>query len=74
LKKLAHWSAYRAGLGAVIEMNGRAGLLLPQVASEMNWNREQFLQGLSQKAGLDPGAYRSPKAKLSVFSAQVFAE
>jgi len=28
----------------LISRGGRRGLLLPQVAEEWNWNREQFLQ------------------------------
>jgi AmmeMemoRadiSam system protein B/AmmeMemoRadiSam system protein A len=74
LKLLPDWRAYRSGLGGALMLGERAGLLLPQVAREMKWTPEQFLMGLSQKAGLDPKAYRDPKARLYVFSAQVFGE
>jgi AMMECR1 domain-containing protein len=58
----------------VLTLGDAAGLFLPQVAAEMGWNREQFLTGLSQKAGLLPDAYRDKRAKLYVFEAQVFGE
>ncbi len=74
LKRLFDWKEFRVGQGALLVLASDGGLLLPQVAKEMNWNRDQFLEGLSQKAGLDPKAYRDPKAKLYVFDAQVFGE
>lgn len=58
--------------GLVIEGRGRVGLLLPQVAPEQGWDREQFLEGVCMKAGLSPGAYRSREVKLSKFQAHVF--
>jgi AmmeMemoRadiSam system protein B/AmmeMemoRadiSam system protein A len=74
LKRLHDWRRFRAGWGGVLSLNGRGGLLLPQVASEMGWSEAQFLEGLSRKAGLPVNAYRHPDAKLYVFGAQVFAE
>ena len=38
--------------GMVIEANGRRGLLLPKVASRLNWDRIEYLQNLCLKAGL----------------------
>ncbi len=58
--------------GLVIEAGGRSGLLLPQVAPEQGWNREQFLEGVSMKAGLPPDAYTWKDAKLSKFQAHIF--
>lgn len=74
LKKLRGWQELRPGKGAVLLLEGRAGTLLPQVAAEMGWTREQFLENLARKAGLAPSAYRHPRARLYVFDAQVFAE
>jgi AmmeMemoRadiSam system protein B/AmmeMemoRadiSam system protein A len=74
LKRLSDWHGFRLGHGAVIELDGQAGTLLPQVAEEMHWNREQFLENLSLKAGLPPKAYRDPRAVIHVYSAQVFGE
>jgi len=58
--------------GLLIQMGGYSGLLLPQVPGELGWNREQFLEGLCQKAGLPAGAWRNPKARLYRFQALVF--
>ncbi|MFN7925493.1 MAG: AmmeMemoRadiSam system protein B [Bryobacteraceae bacterium] len=74
LKRLADWKKFRSGLGAVLMLGDHGGLLLPQVATEMGWSPEQFLEGLSHKAGLPAKAYRDPKAHLYVFGAQVFGE
>lgn len=50
------------------------GLLLPQVASERNWDVHQFLEALCTKAGAAPGAWKEPGSELFRFSAQVFGE
>ncbi|MBM3796317.1 MAG: AmmeMemoRadiSam system protein B [Acidobacteria bacterium] len=74
LKRLMNWRDWRPGLGAVLTLGEAGGLLLPQVAQEMRWGREEFLAGLAQKAGLPPAAYRDRRAKLYVSEAQVFGE
>ena len=74
LRLLTRWQSWRPGQGAVLTLGDAGGLLLPQVATEMGWTREQFLEGLSRKAGLAPAAYRDKRAKLYVFEAQVFGE
>ena len=60
--------------GLILELSGRRGLLLPQVATEWGFSREQFLDALAQKAGLPPGAWKSPEARLFGFEAEVFSE
>ncbi|HEX8984966.1 MAG TPA: AmmeMemoRadiSam system protein A, partial [Bryobacteraceae bacterium] len=74
LKRLSGWRDYRLHHGAVIELDGKSGTLLPQVADEMHWTREQMLENLALKAGLPAGAYRDPRAALYVYSAQIFSE
>jgi len=59
--------------GLVISHQGRRGLLLPQVAVEWNWNREQFLDATARKAGLPPDAWRRG-ARIQAFTTQIFAE
>lgn len=49
-----------------------SGLLLPQVATEYNWDRDTFLDHLCAKAGVRRGAYKDKGAKLFSFQAQVF--
>ncbi|HYX21231.1 MAG TPA: AMMECR1 domain-containing protein, partial [Thermoanaerobaculia bacterium] len=60
--------------GLILELGGRRGLLLPQVATEWGFGRERFLDEVSVKAGLPPSAWRRPDAKLFAFRAEVFSE
>jgi AmmeMemoRadiSam system protein A len=60
--------------GLIIRRGSRAGLLLPQVASEYGWDRETFLAQTCVKAGLPPDAWRSPETRIERFSAEVFSE
>ena len=57
--------------GLVIEQGRRRGLLLPQVATEWGWDREQFLSQTCVKAGLPPDCWRRG-AKVYRFAADVF--
>ena len=58
--------------GLVLVHGNRSGVLLPQVASDHGWDRETFLENLSQKAGLPKDAWKSPKAQMYAFTAEVF--
>ena len=60
--------------GVILEMGVRRGLLLPQVATEWGFSREQFLAAVSQKAGLPDNAWKMSDAKLYGFEAEVFGE
>jgi AmmeMemoRadiSam system protein A len=60
--------------GLIIEKNLCRGLLLPQVATEYRWNREEFLKHTCLKAGLPEDSFKDPDAKIYVFSAIVFHE
>ncbi len=59
--------------GLLLDEGGRA-LLLPQVATEHNYNREQFLTSLCHKAGLYGEYWKERILKLKVFTALVFSE
>ena len=59
--------------GLVVSHVGRRGLLLPQVATERDWDREQFLQQTCRKAGLPLDAWKEG-AKVEWFTAFVFGE
>ncbi len=74
LKKIGGWRDFKLGQGAVLELDGRSATFLPQIAAENGWSREQLLSQLAVKAGLPPDAYKIPRAKLYVYSAQVFSE
>jgi AmmeMemoRadiSam system protein A len=60
--------------GLIVSRGNRAGLLLPQVASEYGWDRETFLAQTCVKAGLPQDAWRSPETRIERFSAEVFSE
>jgi len=58
--------------GLFIRKGARSGLLLPQVATEHGWDREQFLRWTCQKAGMRADAWKDKDVELYVFSADVF--
>jgi len=67
--------AVRVGTdGLVVERGRRRGLLLPQVAPEQGWDREEFLDGACTKAGLPTGAWRSADVAVLRFQAEIFRE
>jgi AmmeMemoRadiSam system protein A len=59
--------------GLVVEQGHRRGLLLPQVATEWGWNREQFLSQTCKKAGLALDGWQRG-AKVYRFTADVFGD
>ncbi len=59
--------------GLMISLHGRRGLLLPQVATENGWDREEFLANTCRKAGLPENAWKEG-AKIEKFSAFIFSE
>ncbi|MCU0364834.1 MAG: AmmeMemoRadiSam system protein A, partial [Ignavibacteriaceae bacterium] len=59
--------------GLLMEEGGRA-VLLPQVATEQNYNRAQFLTALCHKAGLYGNYWKERMLNIKVFTALVFSE
>lgn len=59
--------------GLLVEQGTRRGLLLPQVATEWGWTREQFLRQTCRKADLSESAWQSG-ARVFRFDAEVFGE
>ncbi len=58
--------------GLIIERGFNRGVLLPQVPTEQGWNRDQYLEGICRKAGMEPTCWKT--AKLEKFQAIVFGE
>ena len=57
--------------GIYVQYGPKNGTYLPQVATDMNWNKEKFFQSCCQdKAGINP--QDCPKASLSTYEAIVF--
>lgn len=59
--------------GLLVSEGFQRGLLLPQVAREHGWTREQFLEETCVKAGLGRTAWKEG-AKLEAFTAFVFSD
>jgi AmmeMemoRadiSam system protein A len=60
--------------GIVMRRGARSGLLLPQVASERNWDRETFLVQTCRKAGFAGDCWQDPETEIHIFTAEVFDE
>jgi len=60
--------------GLLIEKSVFSGLLLPQVASELGWDRKTFLSQTCIKAGLPENEWKSGKCTIYKFSAEIFSE
>jgi AmmeMemoRadiSam system protein A len=60
--------------GLIVSCGYRRGLLLPQVATEYNWDCDEFLCHTCQKAGLPPHAWKDDATKIECFEAEVFGE
>lgn len=60
--------------GVYISRGTARGLLLPQVAAQLDWNRERLLAAACVKAGLDPDAWRDAGTGLSIFVADIISE
>ncbi|MCX8158486.1 MAG: TIGR00296 family protein [Candidatus Diapherotrites archaeon] len=60
--------------GVIIKKGLNEGLLLPQVAIEFDFTKEEFLDCCCQKAGLKKGCWKDKEVKISKFQAQIFRE
>jgi AmmeMemoRadiSam system protein B/AmmeMemoRadiSam system protein A len=59
--------------GLVIVKGQNQGVFLPQVATEQNWDLDEFLRQICLKAGLPEDAWKEG-TQLYVFTAEVFGE
>jgi hypothetical protein len=60
--------------GLILERGYFRGLLLPQVATEWDWDSETFLAETCVKAGLTPDCWLDKSSKVYKFQAEIFAE
>lgn len=60
--------------GLIVERGFNRGLLLPQVAVDENWDKEEFLSHTCMKAGLLPDAWWDEDTKVYRFEGIVFTE
>ena len=74
-KKINSYEEIRIGEhGLILNHLGRRGLLLPQVATENNFNLERFLCAICEKAGFEPYLWQKQKLNIEVFTADIFSE
>jgi len=75
LKKIKDINEIEVGKhGLVMKRGFDSGLLLPQVATEYNWDRETFLKETCRKAGLPSDAWKDKSTEIYTFSAEVFGD
>jgi AmmeMemoRadiSam system protein A len=75
LKKIESIEEIEVGKhGLYVKRGVNSGLLLPQVATEYEWDRKEFLERTCQKAGLPKNAWKDSRTEISIFSAQIFGE
>jgi AmmeMemoRadiSam system protein A len=61
--------------GIYVRRGGLGGCFLPQVATEMHWDKTEFLRRCCQsKAGLPEDAWKDPETEVHLFTAEVFSE
>jgi uncharacterized protein len=60
--------------GLIVEGLGTSGLLLPQVATEWNWDASEFLMNCCLKAGLPPDSWLLEGVEVKVFEGEIFEE
>ena len=74
MKKVASYKDIVVGKhGVYLTKGGANAVFLPQVAPEQGWTRDEMLNQLAMKAGLDKDAWKAG-AEFMVFTAQVFSE
>jgi AmmeMemoRadiSam system protein B/AmmeMemoRadiSam system protein A len=75
LKKISSIEEIEVGKhGIWVRQNGRSGTFLPDVATDMGWNRIQFLEYCcTEKAGLPPDAWKKG-ADIYIYTSQILKE
>lgn len=75
MKRITDVSEIEVGRHGIYIIKGRnRGVLLPQVATEYNWDRETFLDHTCLKAGLAQNSWKNKDTEIYTFEAEVFGE
>jgi AmmeMemoRadiSam system protein A len=75
LRQVKNIDEVKIGLhGLYIKRGAKAGVLLPQVAIEHEWDAKTFLEYTCQKAWLPADAWKEQDTEIYVFTAEVFGE
>jgi uncharacterized protein len=60
--------------GLILKWERGSGILLPQVARELNWDIDEYLSNICHKAGTMPDSWIRPGTELYKFQAHVYRE
>lgn len=75
LEEIADTAAIEIGRHGIYIIKGQnRGVLLPQVATEHDFDVNTFLEETSMKAGLDRDAWKEENTRIFIFSAEIFSE
>ena len=75
LRKKIILSSIEIGKHGLIVSNGqRSGLLLPQVAVEWKWSKEEFIEHTCLKAGLNRDSWLDSKTSIQTFEGEIVHE
>ena len=73
MKQISDINQIEVGKHGLMMIKGPySGLLLPQVATQYNWDRQTFLSETCQKAGLSANAWKDEDTEIYIFSADIF--
>jgi len=73
LKRITDVNEIQVGKhGIYIKKGWSSGLLLPQVATEYDWDSQTFLEHTCQKAGIPSNAWKEKDTEIYIFSADIF--
>lgn len=72
--KINSYDEIEIGKHGLLLEEGAKGLLLPQVALDHKFDKEQFLSAVCRKAGLYSEYWKERVLNMSVFTAEIFSE
>ena len=73
MKQISDIKQIKVGKHGLMMIKGPySGLLLPQVATQYNWDRQTFLSETCHKAGLPVDAWKDDEIEIYIFSAEIF--
>jgi AmmeMemoRadiSam system protein A len=73
MKQISNINEIEVGKHGLMMIKGPySGLLLPQVATQYNWDRQTFLSETCHKAGLPIDAWEDDETEIYIFSAEIF--
>ncbi|MFB3813990.1 MAG: AmmeMemoRadiSam system protein B [Terriglobales bacterium] len=75
LRRVTDIKQIQVGRHGLLMKNGQSeGILLPQVPTELGWDRKTFLEETCEKAGMQRNCWQDPDTDMFMFTALVFEE